>query len=102
LKASPITPTEISALTSVTDVYEALPRVNKRGSEQDRKMNQNQTLATIQFKKPSSGRMPFWIALDEVQDPQVFSLQLVLYIYIKCLSLFTLSIIIIIELGIDS
>lgn len=72
MKASPIIPTEITALTSVTEVYEALPRVNKRGSEQDRERNQTKTVATIQFNKPSSGRMPFWIALDEVQDPQVF------------------------------
>lgn len=75
LKASPRNPIEISALSAPNNTssgyYEALPRINKRGSEQDREKNKSSTAAaSIQFKTPES-RMPFWIALDEVQDPQV-------------------------------
>ncbi|KAL9556930.1 hypothetical protein MBANPS3_001641 [Mucor bainieri] len=70
LKASPRTPIEISVLSAIHDgsVYEALPRVNKRGSEQDRDRNR-ESATSIQFNS-SSSRMPFWIALDQVQDPQ--------------------------------
>lgn len=80
MKASPIVHTEISSLTSPSsDVYEAIPRLNKRGSEQDREKNQEKSSARIQLNKPSSGRMPFWIALDEVQDPQVWIFKAVSY-----------------------
>lgn len=68
MKASPREPIEISALSLVHEnKYEALPRINKRGSEQDRESKQ--ASPSIHFEK--SNRMPFWIALDEVQDPQV-------------------------------
>ncbi|KAI9487831.1 MAG: RNA methyltransferase, TrmH family, group 3 [Benjaminiella poitrasii] len=68
LRASPRKSIEISALSTVDGtVYKALPKINKRGSEESRLKNQN--VPAIQFDKPS-GRMPFWIALDEVQDPQ--------------------------------
>lgn len=70
LKASPRNPIEIVSLTQFTeDQYEALPRINKRGSEQDRQNNTQNKNPSIQFNKYN--RMPFWIALDEVQDPQV-------------------------------
>lgn len=70
LKASPRNPIEISVLSAINgSEYEALPRINKRGSEQDRE-TKSASAASIQFKTPTS-RMPFWIALDEVQDPQV-------------------------------
>lgn len=69
LKASPRNPIEISVLSQLNDDgYEALPRINKRGSEQDRE--NKKTFSGVKFKTPKS-RMPFWIALDEVQDPQV-------------------------------
>ncbi|KAL0140821.1 RNA methyltransferase [Mucor lusitanicus] len=72
LKASPRNPIEISVLSAPTasGCYEALPRINKRGSEQDREKNSSNTATSIQFKAPASSRQPFWIALDEVQDPQ--------------------------------
>ncbi|CAO3614874.1 unnamed protein product [Mucor fragilis] len=73
LKASPRNPIEISALSAPNEsgCYEASPRINKRGSEQEREKNKTSTasVTSIQFKTPAS-RMPFWIALDEVQDPQ--------------------------------
>lgn len=76
LKASPRNPIEISALSAPNEsgCYEASPRINKRGSEQEREKNKTSTasVTSIQFKTPAS-RMPFWIALDEVQDPQVSS-----------------------------
>ncbi|KAG2208552.1 RNA methyltransferase, TrmH family, group 3 [Mucor mucedo] len=69
LKASPREPVEISALSTLKEnEYEALPRINKRGSEQDRESSSQKEVAPISFQK--SNRMPFWIALDEVQDPQ--------------------------------
>jgi hypothetical protein len=70
LKASPREPIEISALSPLNEnQYEALPRINKRGSEQDRESSSQKEYPSIKFEKPA--RMPFWIALDEVQDPQV-------------------------------
>ncbi|GAN05412.1 RNA methyltransferase, TrmH family [Mucor ambiguus] len=72
LKASPRNPVEISVLSApdASGCYEALPRINKRGSEHDREKSSNTASVTsIQFKTPTS-RMPLWIALDEVQDPQ--------------------------------
>ncbi|GAA5796355.1 hypothetical protein HPULCUR_001725 [Helicostylum pulchrum] len=69
LKASARNPIEISALSSVNNnQYEAVPRVNKRGSEEDRENNSQKEYATINFEQHN--RQPFWIALDEVQDPQ--------------------------------
>ncbi|KAI8646066.1 Alpha/beta knot methyltransferase [Parasitella parasitica] len=69
LKASPRNPIEIGALSHIVDHgYDALPRVNKRGSQQDREKQQKESLS-IKFKT-SNLRMPFWIALDQVQDPQ--------------------------------
>lgn len=72
MKASPRNPIEISSLTQIVEnSYEALPRINKRGSEQDREKNASSTSSSIVFKHTEK-RLPFWIALDEVQDPQVF------------------------------
>ncbi|KAI7907350.1 Alpha/beta knot methyltransferase [Cokeromyces recurvatus] len=69
LRASPIKSIEIDALTNINGTfYEALPRINKRGNQKN-KLN-SESISNIQFNTPSNGRMPFWIALDEVQDPQ--------------------------------
>ncbi|CEP17402.1 hypothetical protein [Parasitella parasitica] len=70
LKASPRIPVEIRALSHVVDhAYEALPRVNKRGSQEDREKQQNETSLSIKLQT-ATYRAPFWIALDQVQDPQ--------------------------------
>lgn len=70
LQASTRNPIEIVALSPVNNnQYEAFPRVNKRGSEEDREQISQKELSTIKFEQPN--RKPFWIALDEVQDPQV-------------------------------
>ncbi|KAI9359540.1 Alpha/beta knot methyltransferase [Pilaira anomala] len=69
LQASTRNPIEITALSPINNnQYEAFPRVNKRGSEEDREQNSQKELSTIKFEQPN--RKPFWIALDEVQDPQ--------------------------------
>ncbi|KAI8364251.1 RNA methyltransferase, TrmH family, group 3 [Blakeslea trispora] len=68
LKASLREPVEISGLTQFTasGTYEAMPRVNKRGSLADRQKNEHMPNIVMEQHK----RKPFWIALDEVQDPQ--------------------------------
>ncbi|KAI8092294.1 Alpha/beta knot methyltransferase, partial [Gilbertella persicaria] len=65
LSASPRDPIEISSLTGLdlSNTYQALPRINKRGNP-----NHTNVLPSIQLTAPK--RKPFWIALDEVQDPQ--------------------------------
>lgn len=69
LKSSKRDTIEISELSSINATgYEAIPKLNKRGSEEDRKSSAD--VSPITLNMPSSGRMPFWIALDEVQDPQ--------------------------------
>lgn len=69
LKSSKRYPIEISELTRVNNTdYDVIPKLNKRGSEEDRERNTG--LSPIKLSRPESGRMPFWIALDEVQDPQ--------------------------------
>ncbi|KAI8347612.1 Alpha/beta knot methyltransferase [Choanephora cucurbitarum] len=68
LKASPREPVEISGLTGLTTsgTYEAMPRINKRGSLADRQKSET----TPNIVLAQTKRNPFWIALDEVQDPQ--------------------------------
>lgn len=73
LKASPRNPIEITSLTQLTEgTYEAVPRINKRGSEEEREKVSNSKPSGINFNSTNS--KPFWIALDEVQDPQVLFL----------------------------
>lgn len=70
LRASPRNPIEITSLTQVSEgAYEAVARVNKRGSEEQREKMSKSAPSGIAFKNTRS--KPFWIALDEVQDPQV-------------------------------
>jgi 21S rRNA (GM2251-2'-O)-methyltransferase len=71
LKASLKETIEINHLSTILDDhYQAIPKLNKRGSEQDRQLNANQPPIPLSLQKPLQ-RMPFWLALDEVQDPQV-------------------------------
>ena len=73
LRASPRNPLEINSLTQVKGQdYEAIPKINKRGSDQDRERIAQNKCDNISFKSKRDSP-PFWIALDEVQDPQVRS-----------------------------
>ncbi|KAI8974292.1 RNA methyltransferase, TrmH family, group 3 [Pilobolus umbonatus] len=65
LKASPIEPIAIESLKYTENCYEAIPKLNKRGNSETRE----NVFTPITFTKRED-RMPFWIALDEVQDPQ--------------------------------
>ncbi|KAI8876836.1 hypothetical protein K501DRAFT_326848 [Backusella circina FSU 941] len=70
LKATLKDTIELNHLSAIhSDHYEAIPKLNKRGSEKDRQLNASQPPLPLSLQKPLQ-RMPFWLALDEVQDPQ--------------------------------
>ncbi|KAI8969227.1 Alpha/beta knot methyltransferase [Mycotypha africana] len=65
LRASALQPQEVSSLTQVTENgYRVLP-IQKYAKEGNKPY-------TFNFSRNGSNKRPFWLALDEVQDPQNF------------------------------